>query len=647
MIIATQVSLGVSVILFSPISSALSLPVASPPGQPTHKGDAGTFEVIPDTIISAQQVFVGRSNRLYILDKVQNNPTQINGHPAWASEYRLGDNSQRPMEVVTNSFCAGGNSLGNGTWVSVGGNQAITTGGEPANTQDGSSGPYYDADGRRSIRMLNPCSGDECEWTISPSNMGQRWYPTVETLEDGSAIILGGCKFGGYVNDAAQSNPTFEFFPPAGHPITSNILLNTLPANLYPLTWLLPSGNLLVQAMWSTVLLNPKTHVEKALDDMPDAVRTYPASAGTVMMPLTPANNWTATVMFCGGSNIATEKWTNPDFVIISQPASTSCVKITPDVSPSYVQDDPLPVQRSMANFVLLPDGRILCINGAQTGTAGYGTNSWSIGQSYADTPVLTPVIYDPAIPAGRRWSSDGLSASTVPRMYHSTAILLPDGSVFVSGSNPNADYTSGPDVKYPTEYRTEKFYPSYFNQRRPQPRGLLAQLTYGGPAFDVLLDSDDLFGDAKNVVNTTVVVLRPGYSTHSMNMGQRMVVLDSTYTGYGNNTAFLHVSQMPPNPGIMAPGPAFLFVVVNGIPSIGIEVMVGSGVIEKQTILAVDSLPASSILQDDTTTNSGGSSGNGVPKPKSGAYPLGLGSQAEWFLVFLALGMASWAMYF
>ncbi len=69
-----------------------------------------------------------------------------------------------------------------------------------------------------------------------------------------------------------------------------------------------------------------------------------------------------------------------------------------------------------------------LCFSSWPTGTAGYGTNSWSIGSSYADEPVLTPVMYDPDAPAGKRWSSDGFSASTVPRMYHSTAILLPDG---------------------------------------------------------------------------------------------------------------------------------------------------------------------------------------------------------------------------
>lgn len=65
----------------------------------------------------------------------------------------------------------------------------------------------------------------------------------------------------------------------------------------------------------------------------------------------------------------------------------------------------------------------------SSTGTAGYGNNSWAIGHSYADDPVLLPAIYDPAAAAGKRWSSDGLSPSTVPRLYHSSATLLPDGN--------------------------------------------------------------------------------------------------------------------------------------------------------------------------------------------------------------------------
>ena len=71
--------------------------------------------------------------------------------------------------------------------------------------------------------------------------------------------------------------------------------------------------------------------------------------------------------------------------------------------------------------------------------------------------------------------------------------------------------------------------------------------------------------------------------------MGQRMVVLNSTYTGFGNNSgAVLHVSQVPPNPAVIAPGPALLFVVVKGVPSVGIQIMVGPGQIGPQPILPI-----------------------------------------------------------
>jgi hypothetical protein len=89
-------------------------------------------------------------------------------------------------------------------------------------------------------------------------------------------------------------------------------------------------------------------------------------------------------------------------------------------------------------------------------------------------------------------------------------------GSVLVAGSNPNMDVTNDQNVKYPTEYRMEKFYPPYYNTRRPQPKGLRPSLSYGGSAFEVWLDRDDLFGNVTSVESATVVVIRPGFSTHS-----------------------------------------------------------------------------------------------------------------------------------
>ncbi|KAF5338488.1 hypothetical protein D9611_013244 [Ephemerocybe angulata] len=585
-----------------------------PPGQPLKKGTPNTFEIIGNSLVSAQQLFLGTEDKVYFVDKVEANPTPINNHPAWGSEWALASNTQRPQEVVTNSFCAGGNVLGNGTWINVGGNQAVQWGGEPAATQDGTAAPYFNVDGRTSIRLLNTCDDGNCDWVLSPVPSEQRWYPTLETLQDGSIIILGGCKNGGYVNDRFQDNPTYQFFPPRGDGVSipSPILQTTLPANLYPLTWLLPSGNLLIQSNWATVLLNLDTNKETALDNIPDAVRVYPASAGTIMLPLTPANNYTATVLFCGGSNIETDRWLAPDFHPPTYPASASCVKLTPDQSQSYEKEDSLPQSRVMVSMIFLPDGKIVALGGGQLGTAGYGNTTWAIGHSYGDRPVYKPALYDPAAPAGSKWSTDGLQDSTVARMYHSSSVLLPDGSVMVSGSNPNPDYTVGPDVVYPTEYRTEQWYPSWYNDRRPEPQGLLSQYSYGGPAFDVTLDSEDLGGDVENVKTAVVSIIRPGFSTHNMNMGQRYVQLDSTYTAYAdNNTAVLHVSQLPPNPAIIAPGPALIFVTVKGVPSIGKMVMLGSGQIGAQPVLAKADLKPSEIVPKTETGKTRSSAGN------------------------------------
>ncbi|KIJ49410.1 copper radical oxidase [Sphaerobolus stellatus SS14] len=581
------------------------------PGQPSKSGVVNQFQTVGNSLVSAQQAFIGTAKKLYIIDKVENNPTPINGHPAWAAEYDLETNSARPMDIVTNTFCAGGSSLGNGTWLNIGGNQAVTWGGQQAPTQLGTSGPYFDPDGGLSIRLLDPCDSGDCNWVV-PADLAmttRRWYPSVETLEDGSVIIIGGDMWGGFINSADQSNPTFEYFPSRGDPIGMPLLERTLPANLYPITFLLPSGNLFLQVNWAASIFDYKangfTGAEFPIANIPAAVRTYPASAATVMLPLTPANNWTATILFCGGSNLEPDQW-GTDWDMAQYPASDSCVSITPDVSGDWVTEESLDQGRTMGNFVLLPDGNVFLVNGANTGVAGYGNDSWAIGHSYADNPTYQPWIYNPKAPLGSRLSSTGLGTSTIPRLYHSVAILNPDGAVTVSGSNPNPDFMAAGDVKYPTEYRVEHFYPWYYNERRPEPVGLPTTLSYGGSYFNVTLTAQDLGGNEQSLKNTTVIVIRQGFSTHALAMGQRYVQLNTTYTGNQDGSGVLHVSQLPPNPAVLAPGPAFIFVVVNGVPSIGVQIMVGSGQIEQQQTLSAVSLPPASFAVSLNSTNGG-----------------------------------------
>jgi hypothetical protein len=93
-----------------------------------------------------------------------------------------------------------------------------------------------------------------------------------------------------------------------------------------------------------------------------------------------------------------------------------------------------------------------MIVNGARKGQAGFGL---------ADVPNLSAILYDPSQPVNQRFSI--LNNTIVARMYHSEATLLPDGSVLVSGSDPQ-------DVKFPQEYRIERYIPPYLNSGLPQP---------------------------------------------------------------------------------------------------------------------------------------------------------------------------------
>ena len=339
------------------------------------------------------------------------------------------------------------------------------------------------------------------------------------------------------------------------------------------------------------------------------------------MLPLTPANNYTPTIIFCGGQLFEDKQWGNYGFPFINTwtiPASTDCQLITPEPqdgsSPVYIQDDSLPVGRTMGQFIALPDGTLLLLNGGRYGTAGYANRTLTTttlaampyGQSLATGPIGQPVIYNPNAPTGSRWSSAGLGSSNIPRLYHSSALLLPDGSVMVAGSNPNSDVNL--TTMYPTTYTAEYFFPSYFSgTTRPVPQNIPTTLSYGGDYFDITVPSTAYSGAGNDAAaNTTVWLIRQGFATHAMNLGQRIMQLNNTYTVQSNGTIVLHTAQLPPNPNLFQPGPAFLFVTINGIPSNGTYVMVGNGIQGQQPTAPASVLPPSvlSTVQGSNGTN-------------------------------------------
>ncbi|KAG8767739.1 hypothetical protein FRC20_006244, partial [Serendipita sp. 405] len=578
-------------------------------GQPAKVNDdyIGGFNKVGESGVSAQMMFLGDNERVYILDKVEANAMQINGHPAWATVYDLKTNQPEALDIITNTFCAGGAELGDGVWLNVGGNLAVDAGGWMANVSVGAqqgANAYQDWDGGMAIRKILP--GPGATWTDDPTDYmySHRWYPSLITLEDGRAFIMGGSKDGAFVNTVNLTNPTYELYPKyeGETNFTSPILVDTLPANLYPITHLMPSGKILVYSNRKVALLTYQTGEEDYLPDDPYAVRTYPASASSAMLPLKRGDDgeWDATVMYCGGANIQNNEWNG---TLIDVQADKSCIKISEKTRQWEIEDE-LPEGRVMGNAIHLPDGTILVVNGAGRGVAGYAdyTQPWGNDDSLADDPVLTPVIYDPARAQGSRWNRDGLKASTIPRMYHSTATLLPDGSVMISGSNPHQDVAL--DKFYPTEYAVEIFYPLYYNQRRPNPSGVPDRLGYGGNPFNLNFTSDDLntgmsgSTGTDNASKIKVVLMKTGFSTHALNFGMRALELEVSYTvNTGDGSIILHVNQLPTNPALFPPGNAWIFAVVDGVPSLGKQIMIGSGNIEQQKTEDYQSLPPVTIV--------------------------------------------------
>jgi hypothetical protein len=193
--------------------------------------------------------------------------------------------------------------------------------------------------------------------------------------------------------------------------------------------------------------------------------------------------------------------------------------------------------RRIHANGVLLPDGNVIIVGGM----SGYGHISEMHGVPDA---VHEAEMYDPSTNA---WTV--LAAQEKPRVYHSTAILLPDARLISMGSNPRAKMI---------EKSIEVFSPPYlFRGERPVIAGYPERIVYGQP-FSVTVDQPRR--------TRQVVLMRPEVLTHVTNSDQRLLELEFRVA----NDQKLEV-QGPRMPAHMPRGYCLLFVLnQDGVPSVG-----------------------------------------------------------------------------
>ncbi|KAG7092705.1 hypothetical protein E1B28_009035 [Marasmius oreades] len=521
------------------------------------------------TGVNAMQLVVVSQERVLIIDKVEHNPLTIDGHPAWASEYNLLTHAVKPVRLQSNSFCAGGSFLGNGTLINVGGNPVVE--------DHTGAADFGDVNGLQAVRLYHPCDSvdGECSFYENHERVrmaSPRWYNSVVRISDGSAMIIGGSIKGGWINNATVNNPTIEYYPPKsihgskGNPIHIPFLQETVGANLFPIATSLPDGRVFIAANQDAIIYDWKRNTEIRLPRLPNGVRvTYPMAGTGLLLPLSYEDNYTPTILLCGGSTVDDK---TASYEISSQtPASSQCVRMVLDeggIKKGW-EVEQMPQARLMPDAVFLPTGQVVIINGAGSGISGYGNVKDQVGASNAANPVLKPVLYDPLLPPGSRFSSEGLPSSSIPRLYHSVASLTPQGNIMIAGSNPNLDRS---EVAYGTEYRAEWLNPPYMGAQRPKILNYKNVETIPfGKTFSLRVEN---CGDKSQGRG---VFMDLGFVTHAVHMNSRMVYAKIIQTADG-----LWSITAPPNENVYPPGPAWMFFLCDGIPSEGKKVIIGEG---------------------------------------------------------------------
>jgi YVTN family beta-propeller protein len=462
-----------------------------------------------------------------------------------------------------NSFCSGAAFLGDGRLLVSGGNSPLD------------SSLFASATGAIS--------------TASTRLADDRWYGSMITLADGRLLMLGGSTPYGalraYQDPAQAINAgTISMTPEIFEPSTGfRSLFGATSRDAfgpdhhrywYPRAWVAPNGEVFgisSEKMWYLsyegegavrIVGNFKTGVSATTRP-----NIGPTSTAVMYAP--------GRILQVGGNGYYDGHGT-----------PGSALATTVDIrgaTPVLAETAPMSAARQWANAIVLPDGRV-----AVTGGTRYGNNGG------ADA-VYEAELWDPALGT---WVVGARAAQI--RVYHSAALLLPNGTVLSTGGG-----APGPV----NNLNAEIYYPPYLFRAIPgggaelAPRpGLVAvnslSLTYGAT-----LEADL----ASSVALSKVVLLATGSVTHSFDTSQRR--LELPFVRAGNRIAV----EMPTSANAAPPGYYQLFVIDSaGVPSTGVILALGPGTVAppvptllprgNRITLASQNLPEYAIGTDATT---------------------------------------------
>lgn len=350
-------------------------------------------------------------------------------------------------------------------------------------------------------------------WAATGPTVPDRFYSTTLTLPDGKILTL----FGGWPARA----DSLEIYDPAAGTWSG---LKTMPGTywFYPWAYVIPGDRIFIAGPQQTALVLDWTQDPILVDPLLSfdsessrVVSDWQSQKGTSTMLILRPPSYAVRVINAGGSAPGTD--VTAEMIDLSDPG------------PAWVRIADMHEARTELTSVLLPDGRVF-VAGGIGGTEGIDDGG----------PCE---IFDPENPADG-WMLGPLMQHI--RTYHSSMLLLPDGSVLAGGQG---------SVSVTLH---ERYLPGYFSLARPEIDAVPLTPVHYATVFTIqTTDASDI---------DQVVLMKPGSVTHGFNMGQRGV--ECEIVGGGANSLDV---QAPPSADIAPPGHYQVFILDSKrVPSVG-----------------------------------------------------------------------------
>ncbi|MBQ0931642.1 galactose oxidase-like domain-containing protein [Ideonella alba] len=434
-------------------------------------------------------------------------------YAVWDPAQGTGETSMQllPNSTGTDIFCAGQTLLpGSGDVLLVGGDRTVK------------GVRNY---GNNDVNRFSPLNNS---LTKESPMVWQRWYATLLTNTKGEQVALGGLidrayNFDDGTSTVASHASTPEVYLSGGgwrtlYAATSDLAYGSISSSWsYPRAWLAPDGRI--------AILTPKGEIYALDTEAGGTLERTLASGLGAGRHILPA------VMYQPGKVLSLR---------VGGVAKLVDLNVTPPVVSATAN---LSLERQYGNATVLPNGQVFVNGGSSTGNslagAAYHSETWD--------------------PATGTWTTTASAAK--PRLYHSTAMLLPDATVLTNGGG-----APGPV----NNLNGEIYYPPYLyhpdGSGRPARRPVIAS----APQAGTWGQAQQLeMADPRPVARLTLV--RFGAVTHAFHSDQRFQEL--SFAQRGKRLSY----QLPASAAVAPPGFYMLFALdAAGVPSMAKVIRIG-----------------------------------------------------------------------